>query len=132
MKAPSSLIASQQPQISRGIKVWEFYPTNCVYALIVFIGEAEMQDEQRSEIENNSDVLEKMRRFKREKEEFQLQKELFEKEREDFEAEKELFEKEKEFLEKELDKLEAEKFLLQNEKEAFEELLHEQKNNLEG
>ena len=129
MKAPSSLIASQPPQISRGIKVWEFYPTNCVNALIVFIGEAEMQYEQRSEIENNS---EKMRRFKREKEEFQLQKELFEKEREDFEAEKELFEKEKEFLEKELDKLEAEKFLLQNEKEAFEELLHEQKNNLEG
>ena len=108
------------------------YPTNCDYALIVFIGEVEMPDEQRGEIENNPDVLEKMRRFKREKEEFQLQKELFEKEREDFEAEKELFEKEKEFLEKELDKLEAEKFLLQNEKEAFEELLHEQKNNLEG
>merc|ERR1712192_211035 len=56
---------------------------------------------------------EKLKRFKREKEEFQLEKELFEKEREEFETEKEKFEKEKEFLEKELDKLEAEKFLLE-------------------
>ena len=72
---------------------------------------------------------EKLKRFKREKEEFQLEKDLFEKEREDFEAEKEKFEHEKEFLEKELDKLEAEKFLLENEKEAFEELLLEQKSS---
>jgi len=69
---------------------------------------------------------EKLKRFKREREEFQLEKELFEKEREEFETEKEKFEKEKEFLEKELDKLEAEKFLFENEKEAFEELLREQ------
>ena len=70
---------------------------------------------------------EKLKRFKREREEFQLEKELFEKEREEFEAEKEKFEKEKDFLEKELDKLEAEKFLLENEKEAFEELVRKQK-----
>ena len=75
---------------------------------------------------------EKLKSFKREKEDFQLEKELFEKEREDFEAEKQRFEEEKKFLEKELDKLDAEKFLLENEKEAFEEFLRDQKSAKEG